>query len=56
MVSVSEKKSSYMFGNIPLVRDNLGVILVVGIGAVVGPLMLAAFMRLLRRKPRRALK
>lgn len=53
---VSLVYGGYLFGNIPLVRDNLGLILVVGIGAVVGPLMLAAFMRLLRRKPRRALK
>lgn len=46
----------YLFGNIPLIRDNLGIILIVGIGAVLGPLMLAAVLRLLRRKPARVLK
>lgn len=40
----------YLFGNIPLIRDNLGVILIIGIGAVLGPLVLAALVRLLRRR------
>ena len=55
---VSLVYGGYLFGNIPLVRDNLGVILIVGIGAVLGPLMLAAFVRLRapRRKPRPGLK
>lgn len=35
----------YLFGNVPIVRDNLGIILIVGIAAVVGPLALAALMR-----------
>jgi len=43
--------SGYLFGNVPIVRDNLGIILIVGIAAVVGPLVLAAAMRLLRRRP-----
>jgi membrane-associated protein len=39
----------YLFGNVPLIRDNLGVILLVGIGAVLGPLLLAALWRWGRR-------
>lgn len=39
----------YLFGNVPLIRDNLGVILIVGIVAVLGPLMLAAAVRLVQR-------
>jgi membrane-associated protein len=42
--------SGYLFGNVPIVRENLGIILIVGIAAVVGPLVLAAFMRLVRRR------
>jgi membrane-associated protein len=34
---------------LPIVRDNLGIILVVGIGVVLGPLALAAAWRVLRR-------
>ena len=47
---VSLVYGGYLFGNIPLIRDNLGLILIVGIGAVLGPLMLAGLMRLLRRR------
>jgi len=39
----------YMFGQVPLVRDNLGIILIVGIGVVLGPLALAGLWRLARR-------
>jgi membrane-associated protein len=39
----------YLFGQVPLVRDNLGIILVVGIGAVLGPLALVGGWRMLRR-------
>ena len=54
---VSLVYGGYLFGNIALIRDNLGLILLVGIGAVAGPLMLAAVLRLLRRrKVVRALK
>jgi membrane-associated protein len=42
----------YLFGNVPIIKDNLGIILIVGIAAVVGPLALAALLRLLRgRRP-----
>jgi membrane-associated protein len=47
---VSLVYGGYLFGNVPIIRDNLGIILVVGIGAVLGPLMLAAAVRLLRRR------
>jgi membrane-associated protein len=47
--------AGYLFGNVPIVRENLGIILIVGIAAVVGPLVLAALMRLVRRgQPGRA--
>ena len=48
---VSLVGAGYLFGNVPIVRENLGVILIVGIAAVVGPLVLAAVMRLVRRRP-----
>jgi membrane-associated protein len=38
----------YLFGNVPFVKDNLSIILIVGIVAVVAPLVLAAGWRLLR--------
>jgi membrane-associated protein len=54
---VSLVYGGYLFGNIPLIRANLGLILIVGIGAVVGPLMLTGLIRLLRRrKPARVVK
>ena len=46
---VSLVGGGYLFGQVPLVRENLGIILVVGIGVVLGPLALAAAWRLLRR-------
>jgi membrane-associated protein len=46
---VSLVGGGYLFGQVPVVRDNLGIILVVGIGAVLGPLALAAAWRLMRR-------
>jgi len=45
---VSLVYGGYLFGNAPIIRDNLGLILIVGIAAVIGPLILAASMRLLR--------
>ena len=51
---VSLVGAGYLFGNVPIVKDNLGIILIVGIAAVVGPLVLAAGMRLLRRRPTRS--
>jgi len=43
----------YLFGNVPLIRDNLGVILVVGISIVLGPLIVAALLRWAQRLWRR---
>jgi membrane-associated protein len=46
----------YLFGNLPIVRDNLGLILILGISAAVVPLVLAAVVRIVRsrRAPRPA--
>ena len=38
----------YLFGNVPFIKDNLSIILIIGILAVVGPLLTAAGWRLLR--------
>jgi len=46
---VSLVGGGYLFGQVPVVRNNLGIILVVGIGVVLGPLALAAAWRLLKR-------
>ena len=42
----------YLFGQIPVIRDNLGIILVFGIGIVLGPLFLLAMLRAIRRRYR----
>jgi membrane-associated protein len=47
---VSLVYGGYLFGNVPVVRDNLGIILIVGIGVVLGPLMIAALVRWLFRQ------
>ena len=52
---VSLVYGGYLFGNVPIIRDNLGIILIVGIAAVLGPLVLAALLRWsarFRRAPR----
>ncbi len=41
--------SGYFFGNIPFVRDHLNVIVLVGVGAAVIPLVLGAIWRLTKR-------
>ncbi len=40
----------YLFGRVPIIRDNLGIVLFVGLAAAVGPLLLAAGVRLLRTR------
>lgn len=40
----------YLFGRVPIIRDNLGIVLFVGLAAAVGPLLLAAGIRLLRTR------
>jgi membrane-associated protein len=47
---VSLVYGGYLFGNVPVIRDNLGIILIVGIAAVIGPLLLAATVKLFRRR------
>jgi membrane-associated protein len=46
---VSLVGGGYLFGQVPLVRDNLAIILIVGIAGVLAPLALAALWRLLKR-------
>jgi membrane-associated protein len=46
---VSLVYGGYLFGNVPVIRDNLGIILIIGIGAVLGPLLLATAYRWTRR-------
>lgn len=50
---VSLVYGGYVFGNVPVIRENLGIILIAGIAAVVGPLVLAALLRLLRGRSAR---
>jgi membrane-associated protein len=40
----------YLFGNVPLVRDHLGLVLAVGLASALGPILLAGLVRLLRRR------
>jgi membrane-associated protein len=42
---VSLVYGGYLFGNMPIIRDNLGIILIVGIGIVLGPLLVAGLYR-----------
>jgi len=51
---VSLVYGGYLFGNVPVIRDNLGIILIVGIGAVLGPLALAGLYRWARSYWRKA--
>ena len=41
----------YLFGNVALVRDHLGLVLLVGLAGAFGPLMLLGIVRLLRGAP-----
>jgi membrane-associated protein len=40
----------YLFGNVPIIRDNLGIVLIVGILAVLGPLAIGLLLRLVRTR------
>jgi len=40
----------YLFGNLPIIRDNLGLVLFVGLAAAAGPVLLAGGLRLLRTR------
>lgn len=41
--------AGYFFGNIPIIRDHLNTIVLVGFAAAAGPVALAALLRLVRR-------
>ncbi len=41
--------AGYFFGNIPIIRDHLNTIVLVGVAAAAGPVALAALIRLVRR-------
>ncbi len=41
--------AGYFFGNIPVIRDHLNAIVLVGVAAAAGPVALAALVRLIRR-------
>ena len=45
--------AGYFFGNIPMIRDHLNLIVLVGVGAAVGPLILGALWKTYRRLQRR---
>jgi membrane-associated protein len=45
---VSLVYGGYLFGNIPIIKDNLGTILIVGIAAAAGPMLLAALVKMVR--------
>jgi membrane-associated protein len=47
---VSLVYGGYLFGNVPIIRDNLGIVLIVGIAAVLGPLILGVLVRLVRTR------
>jgi membrane-associated protein len=40
----------YLFGNLPIIRDNLGLVLFVGLAAAAGPVMLAGAVKFLRMR------
>ncbi|MBC7414350.1 MAG: VTT domain-containing protein [Herminiimonas sp.] len=44
--------AGYFFGNIPLIRDHLSAIVLIGVGAAVGPLLLGALWKATRRLSR----
>jgi len=46
---VSLVYGGYLFGNVPFIKDNLGIILIVGIGAATVPVVLAASLRAWRK-------
>lgn len=41
--------AGYFFGNIPVIRDHLSVIVLVGVGAAIVPLVLGALWKLMRK-------
>jgi membrane-associated protein len=47
---VSLVYGGYLFGNLPIIRDNLGLVLFVGLAAAAGPVLLAGGVKLLRTR------
>jgi membrane-associated protein len=47
---VSLVYGGYLFGNVPIIRDNLGIVLIVGVLAVLVPLALGLLLRLVRTR------
>jgi len=47
---VSLVYGGYLFGNVPIIRDNLGTVLIVGVLAVLGPLAIGLLLRLVRTR------
>jgi membrane-associated protein len=48
--SVALVGGGYLFGNVPLVRDHLGMVLLVGLASAFGPIALMGLVRLVRGK------
>lgn len=42
--------AGYFFGNLPIIRDHLNIIVLIGVAAAAGPVALAAIIRWLRRR------
>ena len=47
---VSLVYGGYLFGNVPIIRDNLGTVLLVGVLAVLGPLAIGLLLRFVRTR------
>jgi membrane-associated protein len=47
---VSLVYGGYLFGNVPVIRDNLGTVLIVGVLAVLGPLAIGLLLRFVRTR------
>jgi len=45
--------AGYFFGNIPIIRDHLNTIVLVGVAAAAGPVALAAIIRFVRGRMQR---
>jgi membrane-associated protein len=44
--------AGYFFGNIPIIRDHLNTIVLIGIAAAAGPVALAAIIQFVRKRMR----
>jgi len=53
---VSLVAAGYFFGNIPMVKEHLNLIVLIGLGAAIAPLILAGIWKVLRRKKKAASK